>query len=299
MNTTTKATLIGATAIVMWGTLALLTQLTEGRVPPFQLMAITFSIAFLLMLGRWRIQGHWGTRYFKQPASAWAISLLGIFGNHFCYFMAMTMAPAVEVSLIAYLWPLAMVLLSALLPDQHLKAPQLAGALLAVFGCWLLVGKGSNGFNSEYLSGYLFAFGCVILWSSYSVANRLVAAVPTDAVGWFCAVTAVLSLFCHWLWEDTQWPATTWQWIGVVALGLGPLGVAFFTWDYGVKFGHLATLGILSYAAPLISVTLLVLANKAEASWSLLWACIAIVGGSALAGLSMRRQAKRAQAQTA
>ena len=132
-------------------------------------------------------------------------------------------------------------------------------------------------------------FGCVILWSSYSVANRLVSGVPTEAVGWFCAATALLSLSCHVLWEETHWPTNQSQWFGIIALGLGPLGLAFFTWDYGVKFGHITILGVLSYAAPLMSVTLLILTGNADASWSLAWACLAIIGGSLLAGLSTRK----------
>jgi len=38
----------------------------------------------------------------------------------------------------------------------------------------------------------------------------------------------------------------------VVALGLGPVGLAFFTWDVGMKRGDIQMLGTLSYAAPLL-----------------------------------------------
>jgi len=40
-----RATLVGGTAILMWGALALLTVWT-GNVPPFQLIAMCFAIAF-------------------------------------------------------------------------------------------------------------------------------------------------------------------------------------------------------------------------------------------------------------
>lgn len=43
MSTVQRATAIGAISIGLWGTLALLTSLTEGRIPPFQLLAMTFS----------------------------------------------------------------------------------------------------------------------------------------------------------------------------------------------------------------------------------------------------------------
>jgi drug/metabolite transporter (DMT)-like permease len=287
-----RATFIGSISIVLWGTLALLTQLTDGRIPAFQMMAMTFTVAFLLMNLRWWRQGHMGLRHLRQPVLAWALGVGGYFGYHFCYFMAMSKAPAVEVSLLAYLWPFLIVLFAALLPGEKVKQQHLIGAVLALVGCWMLIGKGGMGFSTEHLSGYLLALACAVIWSGYSVASRLVSSVPTDAVGWFCAVTALLAFVCHLLWETTVWPLSSVQWVGIVGLGLGPVGIAFFTWDYGIKHGNLQMLGVLAYGAPLISVLLLVMAGEAEPSWSLALACLAIVGGSAIAGISRQRKSE-------
>lgn len=274
---------------MLWGTLALLTRLTGGRIPAFQLMAMTFAIAFLLMGLRWLHQGHLGLRHLRQPPLAWLLGVGGYFGYHFCYFVAMSKAPAVEVSLLAYLWPLLIVLFAALLPGEKLKTQHVAGSMIALVGCWILISKGSSNFSSEYLYGYLLALTCSLIWSSYSVASRLVKTVPVDAVGWFCAATALLAAACHLLWEETVWPLDNRQWTGVLGLGLGPVGIAFFTWDYGIKHGNLQLLGVLAYAAPLISVLLLVAAGEAQLSWALVWACIAIVCGSVLAGISRKK----------
>ncbi|MGB0466487.1 MAG: DMT family transporter [Pontibacterium sp.] len=287
-----KATFIGSISIFLWGTLALLTRLTEGEIPAFQLMAMTFTIAFLLMCLRWWRQGHLGLNHLRQSPWAWLLGVSGYFGYHFCYFLAMSKAPAVEVSLLAYLWPLLIVLFAALLPGERLKAQHILGALLALAGCWILLGKNNNGFSLDYLQGYLLALACALIWSSYSVASRLLRSVPTDAVGWFCAVTALLALVCHLLWEETVWPDTALQWTGILGLGLGPVGIAFFTWDHGIKKGNLQLLGVLAYAAPLISVLLLVMAGLSETSWTLAWACLAIIGGSALAGINWKPKVK-------
>jgi drug/metabolite transporter (DMT)-like permease len=109
--------------------------------------------------------------------------------------------------------------------------------------------------------------------------------VPTDAVGWFCGATALLGLICHLLWEAPVWPQTLTQWSAVLGLGLGPVGIAFFTWDHGVKHGDLRLLGVLAYGAPLISTLLLVLSGFAQASLSLLLASLLIVGGALVAGV--------------
>lgn len=284
MTSVNTATLIGSVSVLLWGTLALLTKLTGGVIPEFQLMAMTFGIAFILMCVRWLRAGQSGVRYARQPILAWCIGVGGLFGYHFAYFKAMTLAPAVEVSLLAYLWPLLIVIFSSLLPSESLRTQHVAGALLALAGCWLLIGGNANGFAWDNLSGYLVALSCALIWSSYSVLSRLVRTVPADAVGWFCGVTAVLALFCHVLLEETVWPAGWVQWVGVVGLGLGPVGIAFFTWDYGVKHGNIQLLGTLAYSAPLISVILLILTGYGTASLAVLGASILIVTGSLVAG---------------
>jgi drug/metabolite transporter (DMT)-like permease len=116
--------------------------------------------------------------------------------------------------------------------------------------------------------------------------SRRFARVPTDAVGGFCAATAVLALLCHLAWEATRWPHGA-EWLAVIALGLGPVGLAFFVWDYGVKRGSLKALGGLSYATPLLSTILLIAFGRAAASATIAAAALLIVGGAVLAARDM------------
>jgi drug/metabolite transporter (DMT)-like permease len=277
-----KPTLIGFTAILMWATLALLTTLS-GAIPPFQLTAMSFTIAFFIGILFWWHKGGNVLHHLKLPVKAWLLGFFGLFGYHFFYFIALQNAPAVEASLIAYLWPLLIVLFSALLPGERLRWFHVAGASIGFIGAGLLVTRGNGlAFDAQYAIGYLAALVCAVTWSSYSVLSRRFGSIPTDAVGGFCGVTAVLAWLCHGLFEQTVSPIG-WQWGAVLCLGLGPVGLAFFTWDYGVKHGNIKVLGSLSYMAPLLSTLLLIGAGFANATWSLGVACILIIGGAILA----------------
>lgn len=132
MLTRHQATLIGSLSILLWGSLALLTRLTAGVFPPFQLLAMTFALAFGLMLAKWLRAGQSPLGFLRQPPLAWALGVGGLFGYHFCYFLAMRLAPVVQVSLLAYLWPLLILLFSALLPGHRLSRWHLLGGLLAL-----------------------------------------------------------------------------------------------------------------------------------------------------------------------
>ncbi|MBX3531879.1 MAG: EamA family transporter [Rhizobiaceae bacterium] len=287
-----RATLIGFSAVAMWALLALFTA-ASGDVPPFQLSAITFAIGTLVGLAA-RAAGAAPAAREPVPAVVWLIGIGGLFGYHFLYFTALRNAPAVEASLIAYLWPLLIVLGSALMPGERLAGHHVAGALLGLSGTALIVSGGAGfAFDARYALGYAAAFACAFVWAAYSLLSRRHAAVPTSVVTWFCAATSALSLACHLALEQTVWPATTGQWAAVVALGLLPVGAAFYVWDYGVKHGNIQVLGAASYAAPLLSTLVLIAAGAAEASTRIVTACLLITLGAVLAAKDLLLSAQR------
>ncbi|TVQ18324.1 MAG: EamA family transporter [Leptolyngbya sp. DLM2.Bin15] len=279
---TLRATGIGFTAIMMWATLALLTKLS-GTVPPFQLTAMAFTVAFGIGLVMWWRQGEVIWSRLRLPLPVWGVGVAGLFGFHLFYFIALSNAPAVEASLIAYLWPLLIVLLSALLPNESLRWFHGVGAIAGFLGAGLLISNGQAlRIDPHYSLGYLAAIASALIWASYSVLSRRFGRIPTDAVGGFCGVTALLAWICHGLFETTVWPVGS-QWLAVFGLGLGPVGLAFFTWDYGVKHGNIKVLGALSYLAPLLSTLLLIACGFALPSWNVAIACLFIIGGAVLA----------------
>lgn len=281
-STTARATAVGSVAILLWSSLALMATGT-GAIPPFQTVAIAFAIAFLLSLGKWLAFREDIASHLSQPGVVWLIGVGGLFGYHFFYFQAFKAAPAVEVNLINYLWPLLIVLFSALLPGERLRWWHLAGTVLGLCGTLLLVTEGGRfSFRTEYALGYASALACALTWSAYSVISRRFGAVPTDTVGGFCGVTALLAGLCHLALEDTVRPSPG-EWLALVLMGVGPMGLAFFVWDVGMKRGNIKALGGLSYAAPLLSTLLLILAGRARPTVELALACLFIVGGAVLA----------------
>ena len=126
---TFKATLIGFSAILMWSLLALFTA-ASGSVPPFQLAAMAFAIGAAVGFAWIAAGGRW--RELAQPLPVWTLGVVGLFGYHALYFTALRNAPPVEAGLIAYLWPLLIVVFSALLPGERLRWFHMAGAALGL-----------------------------------------------------------------------------------------------------------------------------------------------------------------------
>lgn len=286
--TTRSATSIGFAAILLWSLLALFT-VASGAVPPFQLAAMTFLVAGLVGVVSWLARPH-GIRALRQRPVVWLLGISGLFGYHALYFAALRLAPPAEAGLINYLWPLLIVLFSAFLPGERLRAAHVVGALLGFAGVAVLVaGRDTLEARPEHLPGYLASAACAFVWATYSVLSRRFGEVPTDAVAGFCLATSGLSLLCHLAFETTVWPANATQWLAVLALGLGPVGAAFYVWDIGMKRGDIRLLGVASYAAPVLSTLILVLAGYAEPTLTLALACMLIVAGALIATLTPKR----------
>lgn len=289
MTATHRATLIGIVAVLFWALLALFTA-TAGTIPPFQLMASTFAVAFVGGLIVLLLRGRAGLSELRQPPAPWMTAFLGLFGYHALYFYALQNAPVGEASIICYLWPLFIVLFSAMLPGERLKARHIAGALLGFAGTALIVlTKGGSLEGGGSVLGYLAALGCAFVWSGYSVLNRRYRGTPSGMLVSVCGAVALAALACHQAFEDTVLPSPL-QWGAVLALGLGPVGLAFLAWDHATKHGNIALLGTLSYMAPLLSTALLVLTGAAPASPTLAIAALLVIGGAVLAtGLPRRK----------
>ena len=279
---TRAATLAGFAAILMWSALAVLIVAT-GAVPPFQLTAMTFAIGALAgaIVLAWRRDWAFVT---NMTASAWLHGVGGLFFYHALYFFALRFAPPAQAGLVNYLWPLLIVLLSGFLPDERLRFRHLIGALLGFAGTFILfAGRENFALAAQAWPGYAAAFAAAFIWAGYSVLSRVMMAAPSSAVVPFSAITALLAAICHLALETTVWPESFGAWLALLALGLGPVGIAFHLWQIGMKHGNMRLLGVMAYAAPLLSTGLLIVFDLAASSMMLIVSAILIVGGGLIA----------------
>jgi drug/metabolite transporter (DMT)-like permease len=245
---------LALTAILLWSTLAL-AGVGLKSIPPFLLLGIVFCTSG--MIGLFRRRG------WHIPMRTLAVGVGGIFGYHVLYFRAFTLAPAVEVNLINYLWPLLIVVLSPLLlKGYRLQAKHIVGALLGLTGAVLIATGGKFNLEMQYLTGYLLAGAAALTWATYSLVTKRLPPFPTESVGVFCLISGLLALSAHFLSAGSFQAAvqlSVEQWIALVLVGLGPMGAAFFFWDAALKRGDPRVIGSLAYLTPLLSTLVLVL----------------------------------------
>lgn len=264
-------------AIALWATLATL-GVSLRHVPPFLLTGTSLLIGSLIALPWiWR-----GRAALRLPLRTLGLGVYGLFGYHFLLFLALRSAPPVEANLVNYLWPLLMVVLPpVLLVGVPLRAVHVVAALLGFAGAALAIVGGAVSTSASWHSGYALAAASAFVWASYSLWCQRVAPFPTAAVGVFALVSGLLSLACHAVLEPSV-VLTAQDWWLLAAMGLGPLGAAFFLWDIALKTGDVRQIGVLSYITPLLSTALLMLVSGRALTWNIVGAAVLILGAAFL-----------------
>ncbi|OYQ42551.1 EamA family transporter [Rhodoferax sp. TH121] len=271
-----QAPLLALAAIALWGSLAPL-GVSLAHVPPFLLTGCALLIGSLIGLV---LSGGRVTQW-RVPASTLLMGVYGLFGFHFLLFIALRHAPPVQANLVNYLWPLGIVLMAPLfLPGMRLHGLHIAAAFLGFAGAALAI-VGGRDLQGGFAWGYIPALASAFVWSSYSLLTRRVPPFPSSAIGLFGLVSGLLSLLCHALLESPV-DLKVHDWMLLVAMGLGPLGGAFYLWDAALKRGDARQIGVLSFLTPLLSTLALLWLRGEWPSASVVLAAALIIGAAVL-----------------
>ena len=279
-----KAIVLALCAILLWSMLAFL-SVQLSRMPPFLLIGLALVIGSLCgahRISQWRV-----------PPKVLLLGVYGLFGYHFCLFMALRLAPPVDANLINYLWPLLIVVLSPLfLAAYTLTARHIVAAILGLAGAALVVTGGRLSFDSRYMPGYLLAALAAFIWSSYSLMTKRIKSFPNAAIGLFCLCSGLLSLLMHFLLEQ-KYAFAVKDFPLLILLGLGPMGAAFFLWNAALRDGDPRVIGSIAYLTPLLSTLVLIVSGSGSFTLQSGVAIVLIVGGSVVGSLAPKEAGRK------
>ncbi len=261
-------------AIGLWASLAPLGAIL-GDLPPFFVTGLGLLIGSVISIfvSRGKLEK------LKVPGKTLLVGVFGLFGYHAALFSALQLAPAVQANLVNYLWPLLIVVLTPMfLSGTSLRARHVIAALVGFGGAALAITSAGE-ISQGGLIGYAFALLAAVIWASYSLLTKRVPSFDTAAVGLFALVSGLIALGAHFLFEPAVTPSAG-QWLLLVVLGLGPLGGAFYLWDFALKNGDPQRIGLLSFLTPLLSTTLLLLVTGRELTWLLFLSGVLIIGAA-------------------
>lgn len=238
-------------------------------VVPTSLLFLRFCIASVCMLMLMRLRG------VKFPRGRVVLPLIGMgaigyTGQSLSYFTALTMASAGLVSLLLYLYPVLVMLLSLVIECERITPLKVAVLALALVGSVLTIGKIGTGKPLGIGLGVLAA--CI--YAVYIIVGgrvmRHVSALQSSTV--IIASAAVMySLIVTF--QGFHAPQTGLGWVYVIAIAVISTAVAIGTFLFGVERVGATNASMLSTLEPAISIMLAVVILGETITW------LQIVGG--------------------
>lgn len=285
------ANALGIAAILSFGCLGLLGK-AASKLPPLFVVSVCFAgaaaIGAVILLAR-------AGRSRRLPSFDWREASLGglfMLGYHLLYFASFHHAPAIEVSLLNYLWPAFVILIGNAAFGLRSGWRGLLAAGIGFAGVALLLGGGPSGDGEGYPNRYLglvLAFAGAAVWGTYCNLRRAAEGDTVATVAVICAITAACAAAASAGLETL--PLLTPTDLATLALmSLGPAGGAFYLWDVAMRKGNAVMLAVLSYAAPLVSTVLLIGTGHAAPSWRIAVATLLIGLGGIVSYLVTRRR---------
>lgn len=277
------ATLIGGSAVLVWSTAASFAVLGTA-LPPMLFIGGAFASGFFLFLGARLVRRQPVLGMLTVPLPVLFLLVLGFLGHNGLYVTALRYAPAAQVNLISYLWPLLMVAILAFSGVATPTRRQVLGSLLGFAGLAWFVSPGSG---DGGMFGYVLAFCAACCFAAYSALRSRVTGGPADAAGAACGVAALVALSLHLLFgSGTAIEIEPKAILAMVLIGVGPMGLANLLWDHGVRYGDGRVLSTLAYLTPVLSTLLLVGLGLAALTSQVLIGGALILGGIALSAAS-------------
>ena len=291
-----SGTVIGLLAIVLWGFMAGLVRLVSESFGATLGSALIYTVGGILLLVVRK----------PTPIRRAPRKYLIICGIMFVAYeasislsigLASTAAQSVEVSLVNYLWPTLLVLMTAAVSHKRGAVwKALPGAIVATIGVAMAVGGESlnvhealRNISSNPLP-YALAFAGAFIWAIYATVTPKMSDGYDGTTIFFCCVAVVLWLIHFTSGEGL--PATAPGIGGYVALAACAASIAggYACWGYGMLHGSMETLAIGSYATPLFSTasSTVLLGVALGASF---WIGVALVVGGTLVNVWLGKPA--------
>lgn len=255
--------------------------LTVTRLPTYQILFCVFFSSFIISSIMTTITKSWG-KLAAYPWYLWVVGVVCIFGNEALYVTSFKYAPAAQVDIINYLWPLLVIVLTPILPKEKLRVRNIFAVLVAFVGVFVMLSMRHHGMGEilpQYIYGYCSAFVAALLWAIYTLVARAYGKSTPELIGVYCGFCAAAAAYMHIGTEEFVMP-TAREIAALLIMGGTTHSLAYVLWDKAVKYGDFQLLSILSYANPILSVCILFTLGYAESSSGVLLAglCVFIAG---------------------
>lgn len=175
MKSSNLAYVYGMAAVFLWSTVATAFKIALSYYSPLQLVfvAVLTSIIALTSILAWQKKlSLLKQQFLRRPLFYLVTGLINPFLYYVVLFKAYSLLPAQQALSLNYTWAVLLPLLAAPLLKQHLHKSDIAAALIAYTGVFIIATGGDiSGFSFDSPLGIGLALTSTLLWCLYWIVN--------------------------------------------------------------------------------------------------------------------------------
>lgn len=247
--------------LVLWGSFAAVSKLTMEGMDSFQLQFLMFGIASIVMTLSLLLRKKLKQTLIMRPREILILLLCGLpsWLYYFLYTLSLKMIPAVEASMLNYLFPVMIVLFAIPINRERLTLPKALSLLLGLAGMLVIMTEGRlSGINLSNIAGDLLALGAAVSWGIFSNLGKwnnhdIEASVYVYVLESFALSTASLFCFSRWLLPGPL------PLLGVLWISLSNVVLSVPLWLKVMKSAPAALVASASFITPFVTLLFLLL----------------------------------------
>lgn len=270
--------------VLIWGSNFSIVKVALRDFPEIAFNAMRMIVAASVFLGTIRSTARESSP--KLTSRDWRdLIFLGMIGTGFyqwCFVSGVGRTSVGNSSLIIGTSPVVISIMSSLAGHERIKPMRWLGVLLALFGLYLVVGRGLD-FSGATWRGDVLMIAAVICWSIFSVASRpiLTRHSPLTVIGLAFSIGGALYVLTvsPWLFRIDWRAVSGFSWMLMLTSALLSLNLAYWIWYTGLqKLGGSRT-SVYSYLTPIVAMIVAALWLAEPISSNQIAGAIAIFAG--------------------
>jgi len=249
--------------IFIWASLPVVSKLLLNGMSSFQILFWTMPIAAITLFlssvfnGKWKVIKSYKT---KDYLTFLWLGFIGIFLVNGFLITAFMFAPAQEISIINYFWPIAVLLFAVIILKEKLTPKKIIGIVLAFIGVIIIASQGLKTFSLNL--GALLAFLNALLWGLFSVLFKKYNYEAFTSMALFNAVAFIFTIPII-LFTGLTIPSF-YEWMGLIWIGAVIWGLCYVFWLKALRKIETAKLSTAIYLVPALSLVYIAIFLKEQ-----------------------------------
>ncbi len=258
-----KALIFALLSVLCWSTIGSATKITLGYATSGQMLfwANASALLFLLIFS-WIKSGAdiFRQNNLKEIGRSALMGFINPFLFYLLLFEAYGLLPAQEAGTLNYIWPIILVLMSALFLKEKLSLLRLLAISLSFLGLIVISTQGSFSFEGmSSIKGIVFILLGAILWSLYWILN-IKDLRKNESKLMLNFMFGFIYILIYQLSKHQDLMPESKGFLGSIYIGIFEMGLTFYLWLTALTYSkNTARTGNLIYLSPFISLIFIAL----------------------------------------